>query len=455
MPRFSIVVPAYNVEPHLPECLDSLMNQTFKDFEVICVNDASTDGTQAVIEQYCARDSRFRLITNAVNMHLFATRHIGVRETTGEYVTFVDGDDALTLNALEELNKILVEDPVDILQFCMDVRPEEGVELDEEAWCLARYEPRRLEGDAIARTVCYEQAEDMCTHHRMIKGDLARKVLVDLGFERNVHVSEDITEQVALMLNAETYRLVSPADYYIYNIGRGENGGEQVISGAEFGIINLAKWRCYQALMRYLDDFDMHKPGTDEAIAWRWRFGCAQTIWHWSGSVAPEDRVDAMEEFAQYWPIEWIIPSLYHFVADNIAEIAVPGSRYDFKRIVTPEQDLIINLRTLARLFPLHDRNPVKPEHQDEIWSRMADQLAECSDDGKDIPADVLMTCLAAVCLYARNEEWLADDKAQHLASVERELDDVRAKYEDISSSRSYKLSNYLATPYRAIRLRG
>lgn len=455
MPRFSIVVPAHNVEPYLRECLDSLVNQTFEDFEVICVDDASTDGTRAVIEEYCARDERVRLIVNPVNMHLFATRHIGVRETTGEYVTFVDGDDALTLDALENLDAVLRDDPVDILQFCMKVELQEGVEYGDDAWCFARFEPKRLEGSAIVRTVCYEQANDMCTHHRMFRGDLARTVLPALGFERNVHVSEDITEQIALMIAADTYRLINPADYYIYNLGRGENGGHVTITGEEFEKISLAKWRCYRALVRYLDDNDLHEVGTDEAIAWRWRYASAQTLWHWSGSVVPEDRLSTLKSYAERWPLAWVLPSIYQFVADDIEEMFFPGTAFKDDRIIGPKEDLLINLQCLAFLFTHYDRNPVKPEQTAIAWDMMAQEVADCAATGEDIPPRVLLACLRGVCMFARNEEWYADDKLQHLGIVDQKLEEAQSGLDDITTSKLYRLTTYLATPYRAIRLRG
>lgn len=452
MPRFSIVVPAHNVEPYLRECLDSLLNQTFGDFEVICVDDASTDGTRAVIEEYCARDKRIRLVVNTVNMHLFATRHVGVRETTGEYVTFVDGDDALTIDALENLDAVLKEDPVDILQFCMKVVPQEGVELLGDEWCLARYEPRLLKGDEIVRTVCYEQPEDMCTHHRMIRGDLARRVLVDLGFDRNLHVSEDITEQTALMISANTYRIINPADYYIYNLGRGGNGANELLSKEQFSKLNLAKWRCYKTLMRYLDDFELHNPGDDMAIAWRWRYACAQSLWHWSASVVPEDRADSLVEFAGMWPIGWVLTQIYNFIADDIEELFSPGSVFRDDRILSAEQDLAINLECLARLFPLYDRNPVNSDITSEVWQDMARQAAECAANETRPSDELLMTCLRGICLFARNEEWFTDDKLQQYESIDRQLEKAQSELDDIVTSRSYRLSSLLAKPYRFIR---
>ena len=171
MPRFSIVVPAYNVESCLARCLNSLVNQTFGDFEVVCVDDTSHDGTPSILESYRARDARVRVVRNEQNLHLFATRHVGVRETSGEYVLFVDADDELTLDALECLDAQLRSNPVDILQFPMQVLAEPGAEyeLSADSWYMHESQPKAVYGSEIVDCICYQQPDDMCMHHRAFR----------------------------------------------------------------------------------------------------------------------------------------------------------------------------------------------------------------------------------------------------------------------------------------------
>jgi CDP-glycerol glycerophosphotransferase len=98
-PAISVVVPFYNVEDYLAECLDSLLAQTFGDFEVLMVDDGSPDGSRAIAERYAARDPRLRLVTRE-NGGLGAARNTGIREARGRYLTFVDSDDLLPPHAL-------------------------------------------------------------------------------------------------------------------------------------------------------------------------------------------------------------------------------------------------------------------------------------------------------------------------------------------------------------------
>jgi len=92
-PNVSVVVPVFNVEKYLPRCLDSLLGQTMRDIEIICVDDGSTDGSPAILEEYAAKDSRIKVIHQA-NAGAGAARNAGLERATGEYLFFFDPDDS-------------------------------------------------------------------------------------------------------------------------------------------------------------------------------------------------------------------------------------------------------------------------------------------------------------------------------------------------------------------------
>ena len=110
----SVIIPVYNVEEYLEECLDSVKNQTYTDIEVILVNDGSIDNSQAICELYCEQDSRFHLI-NQENQGQSAARNHGVNASIGELITFVDSDDVISTKYLEVLNNYMNED-IDIVE---------------------------------------------------------------------------------------------------------------------------------------------------------------------------------------------------------------------------------------------------------------------------------------------------------------------------------------------------
>lgn len=99
--KISIIIPVYNSEKYLSECLESVVNQTFKDIEIICVNDGSTDSSQKILEAFQAKDSRIKII-NQANSGAGKARNVGIENACGEYLYFLDSDDWLELNALEK-----------------------------------------------------------------------------------------------------------------------------------------------------------------------------------------------------------------------------------------------------------------------------------------------------------------------------------------------------------------
>lgn len=102
MAKVSVIVPVYNVEKYLRQCLDSLVNQTLTDIEIICINDGSTDGSLAILEDYASKDKRIRLISQE-NQGQGVARNRGIELSTGEYLGFVDPDDWIELNMYEEM----------------------------------------------------------------------------------------------------------------------------------------------------------------------------------------------------------------------------------------------------------------------------------------------------------------------------------------------------------------
>lgn len=91
----SICVPVYNVEKYLRECLDSIINQTLCNIEIICVNDGSTDSSLDILKSYKIKDSRIKLISFDTNRSLLQARKVAVEVATAPFIMFVDSDDSL------------------------------------------------------------------------------------------------------------------------------------------------------------------------------------------------------------------------------------------------------------------------------------------------------------------------------------------------------------------------
>lgn len=114
--KISIIIPVYNVEKYLHECLDSIINQTFKDLEIICVDDGSTDKSSEILEEYEQKDKRFTVISQP-NKGVSAARNRGMQQAKGKYIMFVDSDDYIASNACELIYNSAEEKRCDILLF--------------------------------------------------------------------------------------------------------------------------------------------------------------------------------------------------------------------------------------------------------------------------------------------------------------------------------------------------
>ena len=113
-PLVSIVVPVYNVEPYINKFLESVLNQTYKNLEIICINDGSTDGSGDILDEFAAKDSRLAIIHQS-NAGCAIARNIGLDHATGDYIGFVDPDDWVELNFYEKAVKLAEETHADIV----------------------------------------------------------------------------------------------------------------------------------------------------------------------------------------------------------------------------------------------------------------------------------------------------------------------------------------------------
>lgn len=115
-PAVSVIIPVYNTEKYLRRCLESVCNQTLRELEVICVNDASTDASAAILAEFAAHDSRVKVITFEQNRGVSSARNAGIEEASGEYIGFVDSDDKIDLDFYETLYAQAKASGVDVVK---------------------------------------------------------------------------------------------------------------------------------------------------------------------------------------------------------------------------------------------------------------------------------------------------------------------------------------------------
>ena len=116
MKKVSVIIPVYNVENYLEECLESIVNQSLKEIEIICIDDGSTDNSLEILNKYASKYDNLKVFSQE-NKGAGATRNFGISIAQGEYTYFMDADDILELNALEDLYQISKEKGTDFIMF--------------------------------------------------------------------------------------------------------------------------------------------------------------------------------------------------------------------------------------------------------------------------------------------------------------------------------------------------
>lgn len=209
MSKVSIIVPIYNVEKYIKRCLDSIINQTLKDIEIILIDDGSKDTSGSICDEYASQDNRISVI-HKENGGLSDARNTGVKRATSDYVLFVDSDDYIKENMVERLYELLVDHQVD-MSVC-------GVynvySSGEKAQCdvLEEFQCDNITafghimvGEKIPGTIC----------NKLIKREIAQELLFPVG-----RLYEDAFYTTQLMQRVKSVVVTTePMYYYFHRVG--------------------------------------------------------------------------------------------------------------------------------------------------------------------------------------------------------------------------------------------
>ncbi len=197
----SVIVPVYNVEEYLEECLESIRKQTYQDIEVILVNDGSTDGSQAICEHFCQTDNRFRLI-NQKNQGQSVARNRGVKESMGEYIMFVDSDDVVKENIVEVLFSYMKAD-IDIVE-CKITKIKEELQNNKPIKVIFEGEST----EAILNCISYKEVK-YCAFTKLYRREIVEKIPFLEGY-----IYEDLYTGINYLKHIRKMIVVDLAGYY-------------------------------------------------------------------------------------------------------------------------------------------------------------------------------------------------------------------------------------------------
>ena len=197
----SIIVPVYNVEEYLEECLESIRQQTYTDIEVILVNDGSTDSSKEICERFCQADSRFRLI-NQENQGQSVARNRGVKESVGQFIMFVDIDDVINTNVLEVLLPYMKTD-VDIVE-CRMTRKKEEFFLNKTSTIVFEGNSK----EAILNCIAFKEVK-YCAFKKLYRREIVEKIPFLEGY-----IYEDVFTGINYLKHIRKIVVIDYIGYY-------------------------------------------------------------------------------------------------------------------------------------------------------------------------------------------------------------------------------------------------
>jgi len=201
---FSIIVPVYNDENHLPRCLDSIIAQTFTDYECLLIDDGSTDSASAICDAYAEKDSRFRVV-HKNNEGISKTRQFGINNAAGKYTVFVDSDDWIEPSLLEKAIQLVDNSNPDIIFLDFYDENSSGKE------CYIPQNISILDADTVIRRVL-KGNQFSCLWNVIIKKELY--YLNNIQFAEGINYGEDSLFVIELLLNNPKIDFLAGACYH-------------------------------------------------------------------------------------------------------------------------------------------------------------------------------------------------------------------------------------------------
>lgn len=187
-PKFSIIVPIYNVEKYLSYCLESIIKQTVKDIEIICVNDGSTDNSLSILTEFAKIDDRIQIV-NKANGGLSSARNIGLDVANGEYILFVDSDDMIKENTCDRLYMEMLQTNADVVVFGTEVFPWREADLHPWFKDVLRVDFRSYEGNCL-KALFNENSSKPFVWNECYKREIIEQY--NIRFDESLRYGEDM-----------------------------------------------------------------------------------------------------------------------------------------------------------------------------------------------------------------------------------------------------------------------
>ena len=233
MPKLSIIIPVHNEEPSLRRCIDSILSQTYKDLEIICIDDGSSDDSAGILQDYINREPRVQATAFQRRLGTVLARKLALLDARGEYIMFVDADDMLLPGACETAVRLMKETKADVVQFSVDFEAEKK---DGESLDLFARIFRSREMESHGTNILY----DCFVNHRFMhnlwnkiyRAEVCKEA-VNAMPDIQLHHYTDLYLIFFILFFAESFRSVKTKPCYRYHFGGGVS--TKIPDGEQFG----------------------------------------------------------------------------------------------------------------------------------------------------------------------------------------------------------------------------
>lgn len=207
----SIIVPVYNSEKYLKRSIESILNQTYKDLEIIIIDDKSTDNSKKIIQKYASSDNRIRAFYSEVNHGVSRSRNIGLKSISGDYVMFMDSDDYIVPEAIERMVNASIKYDADIVDnYHLIIYSKKNKEY---YFTESKVPKKTLVMGSLKDNI------DILTKSTYITGKLIKKELIgDLTFDESLRRYEDLVFEHNLKKKIKNLVFLNDVDYYYYQV---------------------------------------------------------------------------------------------------------------------------------------------------------------------------------------------------------------------------------------------
>ncbi len=418
--KISIVVPIHNDEEYVRACVERLINQTLKDIEIFLVNDASTDNSLSIMEEYANLDKRIHVISFDENRSAFQARKVGIENSHGKYIMFADADDLLELNACEILWKLEQENPVDILHF--------GTNVITDSKDKARIDGyKRLINPRKELLYCGEIFDAFVS--RNFEGHLWNKI-----FNRELCIyalekAEDIVLPKGqdkyfywiMAFYARTYRGCPEYNLYNYRYGLGVESAGGHIGLDKFELFCKQSWT-EDAIERFMIS-NSKEAGYEKILEKSRKNLLRHCVKNWK-NLSDEDKILGLDMIKEYWKKpedigEFVGALCDHYRNDQDSLIAIM-KQYNLKKPLIKKQ-----IHTIATYYHIYNNGGIQRviSRLMAIWLESGYNVILITDYEKENDYEVPDGVVRVNCKKSGNAS------AKDYAGRGRELENILREY--------------------------